>query len=101
MSTAGLVAGIGAVLVALDDDAALLAALGRLDAASAALRPELEARLAPPAPVLPADCSAGHTWITSSGVTDGKIVTRRRCAVCGAAEEIAATPPAYRRGGKR
>lgn len=101
MTQAALVSAIGAALVALNDDRALRAALDALDAASAALRIEVEARLTPPAPALPADCSAGHTWIKSSGVTDGKLVDRRSCAVCGAAKEIEGRPRAYRRGGKR
>ena len=101
MTQAALVSAIGAVLVALNDDRALRPALDALDAASAALRTEVDARLAPPAPALPVDCSAGHTWITSAGVTAGKLVSRRRCAVCDAAEEAESTPPTYRRGGKR
>ncbi|WP_127088351.1 hypothetical protein [Aquabacter cavernae] len=101
MNPAALVSSIGRVLVALDDDRALVAALAELETASAATRAELEARLAPPAPVLPADCSAGHTWIKSSGVTAGKLVSRRHCAVCDAAEETETTPSPGRRGGAR
>lgn len=101
MTGAGLVSAIGRVLVALDDDRALVGALAELEAASATIRAELEARLAPPAPVLPADCSSGHTWLKSSGVTAGRLVSRRRCAVCEAAEETETTPSPGRRGGAR
>lgn len=100
-SRAHLVPAIGAVAIALEDDSALLAALQELDVLSATVRAELEARLTPPAPALPADCSAGHTWRASYGRGEAGPVARRECLVCGATEVTPYTPPAYRRGASR
>lgn len=98
-----LLSAAGAMLSSLEDERALLAALDRLDGASKAVRTELEARLAPPAPAMPPDCSAGHSWQISHGrsATSGKLLTFRRCVVCDATEEAEYSPPAYRRGAAR
>lgn len=98
---AHLVPAMGAVAIALEDDRALLAALTALDAVSATVRTELEARLAPPAPALPADCTEGHTWRSGFGRDEAGLVARRECLVCGATETQPYTPPAYRRGATR
>ncbi|MFG1409487.1 hypothetical protein V5G24_00105 [Xanthobacter sp. VTT E-85241] len=93
-----LVSSIGAVLSALPDDAALLPALVNLEQAVLPVREELAARSARRS--LPADCTAGHSWQIEHGVKPdtGTLVERRRCVVCGLAEEIDRTPKPYRRG---
>ncbi|HQS09500.1 MAG: hypothetical protein B7Y12_02030 [Rhizobiales bacterium 24-66-13] len=100
MSRDQLISGIGTVLCALSDDAALLPALIDLEQAAAPIREELTARSARRS--LPADCTAGHSWQIEHGVKaeTRTLVERRRCVVCGLAEEIDRTPKPYRRGRK-